>query len=630
MSNALKRRGNIQTISPTPYVPYRPAYSYVEPVFGYTQPKGGWSVTVGGTSAKSPAAGGSGIKLPDGTWLPDGFSVVTTGVASPGSSGGGIGGSISQPKYGIVGYRAVSVPEQEERPGSPGGRVSVPPSGWTAFGRSVKGITAGVASFTVPVGVSGIVAGLAEYSTPNGGYGHIRHGLRFGGNLVYNARTGAEYGTFTTSDVFRVVYDGVNVYFIQNDATLGTEASTYRTEPLYLTAALYDVGDMVDNPELMEIGAGHSEVMLPPLMSYTFETFYAEAVTVLPGMTTTAGTGTFSHTTLPAIVGLSGSVDVYGAGMTTLPALTGMSYGGMVPGAGVNAADISLPVLVGVALGLTGETGRVEVALPALAGLISEASYGEARVTLPMMTVFAFTEGNNEAFALETMATSATAGGNTTLLAVVLEHITLGTSAVPTALLDAVIHELISAAPSVATEQLLEVIARTFIEAGSTGLLEGATGRTDQDTWVWHADAAGSTMYRSYPFNSFAVIDGKHYGASADGLFLLEGDTDAGAPIHASIDLGELDFGTAELKTIAECYLGVSAKGNLFLKIIAEGREFIYKTRSFSERMQQQRITPGKGLKTNYVTAQFFNEDGADFEIDSVRFIVADLSRRIN
>ncbi|MNY38694.1 hypothetical protein D3C86_1733350 [compost metagenome] len=137
-------------------------------------------------------------------------------------------------------------------------------------------------------------------------------------------------------------------------------------------------------------------------------------------------------------------------------------------------------------------------------------------------------------------------------------------------------------------------------------------------------------MYRSYPFNSFAVIDGKHYGASAEGLFLLEGDDDAGEPIHASFDLGEMDFGTAELKTITECYVGLSAKGNLFLKVIAEGREFIYKTRSFSEHMQQQRITPGKGLKTNYVTVQFFNEGGADFEIDSVRFVVADLSRRIN
>ena len=51
---------------------------------------------------------------------------------------------------------------------------------------------------------------------------------------------------------------------------------------------------------------------------------------------------------------------------------------------------------------------------------------------------------------------------------------------------------------------------------------------------------------------------------------------------------------------------------------------------SFSPEMQQQRITTGKGLKTNYITAQFFNEDGADFEIDSVRFFVADLTRRIN
>ncbi|MDP9895384.1 hypothetical protein J2W32_004482 [Variovorax boronicumulans] len=629
MSNSLHRSGYSYSVPAVPYVPYRPAYTYVEPIFGYTRPNG-WSMDIGSAVATPPSSGGSGIRLPDGTWLPNGFNVVAKGVSSPNTPKAGVTTGGTQPTYGIIGFEVVSVPEQPEQPGTPGARISVPPPGWNAFARSIRGIRGGEATFTVPVGVSGVVVGLAEYASPEAGYGHIRHGLRFGGDRVSNARTGVEYGGFDASDSFRISFDGVDVRFTQNGGLLDTEASTYRPEPLYLSAALYDTGDMLDNPVLTGIGVGNSSATLPLLQSFAFEDDYAEALTTLPAMTTAAGTGNFGHAVLPALAGLAGSVDVYGAAITTLPALTVVSYGGMAPGVGANAADISLPVLMGAAVGLTGETGDVETSLPELQGLIAETNYGETKTVLPMMTVFAFTEGNDEAYALETMATSATLAGDMALLAVVLENIGLGTTAVPTALLDAVIQELLSAAPSVATEQLLEVIARTFIEAGSSGLLEGATGRTDLDTWVWHADAGGSTMYRGYPFNSFAVIDGKHYGASADGLFLLEGDDDAGVPIHASIDLGQLDFGTAELKTVAECYLGMSAKGNLFLKVIAEGREFIYKTRSFSEQMQQQRITPGKGLKTNYVTAQFFNEDGADFEIDSVRFVVADLSRRIN
>ncbi|WPG35301.1 hypothetical protein [Variovorax sp. EBFNA2] len=629
MSNTLKRLGYGYTIAAIPYVPFRPAYSYAEPIFGYIQPNG-WSMDIGAPSASTSGSSGSGIKLPDGTWLPAGYSVIVKGVKPPSTGGVTIPAGGTQPTYGIVGFRIVTVPEQAERQGVPGGRVSVPPAGWTSFARSTKGIPAGVARFTVPVGVSGVVIGLAEYSVPNGGYGHIRHGLRFGGDRVYNARTGAELGEFLTDDEFEIRYDGAEVLFRQNGDEIDSEPGTYRPEPLYLTATMYDVGDLVDNPALVEEGHGHSAGTLPPLTVFAFEDDYAQALTVLPALDGEAGSGTdYAHAALPALVGLSGSASVYGAAIGLLPALTGMSYGGMAPGVGANGADISLPVLMGSAVGLTGEIGNVQAELPALAGLVAEGPYGEARATLPMMTVFAFTEGNNEAYALETLATSTTAASTATLLVTVLEHITLGGTAVPSTLLDAVIREVISAAPSVAVEQLLEVVARTFIQAGSTGVLEGATGRTDQDTWVWHADAKGSTVYRSYPFNSFAVINGKHYGASADGLFLLEGDDDAGAPIRASVDLGKLDFGTSSQKTIAECYVGMSASGNLFLKVIVEGREFIYKTRGFSEHMQQQRFSPGKGLKSNYVTVQFFNEDGADFEIDTVNFLVADLQRKI-
>jgi len=628
MSNALHRSGYVQTFPATPYVPYRPAYTYVEPVFGYIRPNG-WGMNATSSSTASPTPSGSGTLLPNGTWLPEGYNVVVGGVSPPPSGGVSVPAGGSQPSYGVIGYDIITVPEQAEQQGSPGGRLSVPPPGWTAFARSARGIPAGEARFTVPLGVSGVVIGLAEYAEPNGGYGHIRHGLRFGGNHVYNARTGEDLGEYFEEGLFSIVYNGMSVQFLASDEELDSEPSTYRTEPLYLTAALYDVGDTVDNPELEAFGFGQSETALPMMLSFAFESDYAESITVLPPLKADAGTGDFAHTMLPALAGLSGSNGLYGAVIAALPALTTMSYGGMVPGVGVSASEVSLPVLVGMALGLTGETGDAEVSLPVLAVLASEASYGEAKVTLPAMSVFAFTEGNNEAYALETLATAATVAGNTTLLAVVLEHITLGTTAVTTTLIDAVIQELINAAPSVATEQLLEVVARTFVQAGSSGLLEGATGRTDQDTWVWHAEAAGSTMYRSYRFNSFAVIDGKHYGASADGVFLLEGDDDAGAPIRASFDLGKLDFGTSSQKTIAECYVGMSASGNLFLKIIAEGREFIYKTRGFSEHMQQQRFTPGKGLKSNYVTVQFFNEDGADFEIDTVNFLVADLQRKI-
>ncbi|GER16676.1 hypothetical protein [Variovorax boronicumulans] len=628
MTNALKRSGHAYSIPATPYIPFRPAYTYVEPVMGYTRPDG-WTMDVGSayTAPSGGAGSGPGTLLPDGTWLPAGYNVVVKGVSPPGA-GVTVPAGGSQPSYGIVGYRFITVPEQPEQRGSPGRRVSEPPSGWNSFGRSLRGITAGTAKFTVPPGVSGVVAGLAEFSKPNAGYGHIRHGLRFAGNRVYNARTGADLGEFIDEDEFEVVYDGAKVVFMRNGDDLDAEPATYRREPLYLSAAMHDVGDMVDNPSLVDVGFGISKNLLPTLTVLSSDTARGEAIAMLPALVVDAGSGNFGFASLPALTSLAAS-GAYGAVKASIPALTSTSYGGMVPGVGSSGADVSLPMLVSVAIGQGGGMAQASATLPAMTVLAGDAAYGQGKASLPALTSFVWGEPNDEGYALETLASSTTAAGAATLLVTVLEHVTLGSTAVPSTLLDAAINEIISAAPSVAVEQLLEVVARTFIQAGSTGVLEGATGRTDQDTWVWHADAKGSTVYRSYPFNSFAVIDGKHYGASSDGLFLLEGEDDAGTPVHASFDLGKMDFGSASQKTIAECYVGMSASGNLFLKLIAEGREFVYKTRGFSEHMQQQRITPGKGLKSNYITVQFFNEDGANFEIDTVNFLVADLQRKI-
>ena len=107
------------------------------------------------------------------------------------------------------------------------------------------------------------------------------------------------------------------------------------------------------------------------------------------------------------------------------------------------------------------------------------------------------------------------------------------------------------------------------------------------------------------------------------------GDTDAGAPIRASVDFGVRDFGASLKKTVSEVYLGMSSTGHLFIKILAEGREYVYRTRSYSEHMKQQRVTLGKGLRPNYAGLQLFNEDGADFALDSVEFVPITMSRRI-
>ncbi|WP_225784454.1 hypothetical protein [Xenophilus sp. Marseille-Q4582] len=156
-----------------------------------------------------------------------------------------------------------------------------------------------------------------------------------------------------------------------------------------------------------------------------------------------------------------------------------------------------------------------------------------------------------------------------------------------------------------------------------------AAGDDGTEVWVLNVKSGGSTRYTNYPFNSFARIGDQFYGAGQGGLYLLDGPDDAGAEIASVIDLGRLDFGGSQKKTVAQCYISMTAEAPLLLSVDAEGATYVYPTRSYSEHLRQGRVTPGKGLKSNYVNLQLMNQDGADFEVDGVEIIVADLTRRI-
>ena len=138
----------------------------------------------------------------------------------------------------------------------------------------------------------------------------------------------------------------------------------------------------------------------------------------------------------------------------------------------------------------------------------------------------------------------------------------------------------------------------------------------------------GSTTYSNYPFNSFARIGDRYYGAKLDVLFELGGTDDAGTQIDAAICPGKLDFGTPQQKTVSEVFIGAASESALLLKVAGPAGEFSYAAQSFSAELRQHRFKLGKGLKTNYLIPVFYNQDGADFEIDTLEFEVADLSRK--
>lgn len=234
----------------------------------------------------------------------------------------------------------------------------------------------------------------------------------------------------------------------------------------------------------------------------------------------------------------------------------------------------------------------------------------------------------NTAAAVSSVACGTSASGAMLLTAVMLTSANAATthSVLRLVLGDAVQGMAIGTPGSAA--QILNVLMRenVRISADELPLDEG-------ECWVVNWDTGAASRYEGYDFNSFATIDGQPYGLRSDGLYLLDGDDDAGEPIRASFSLGERTFGIPGLKRMEQVYAGMSSTGRMFLKVRYQNeagpQEFIYAARRSDEYQRMQRFDVGRGIKAHFLTFEIYNNDGCDFELDTVEFIVANMSRRI-
>ena len=150
------------------------------------------------------------------------------------------------------------------------------------------------------------------------------------------------------------------------------------------------------------------------------------------------------------------------------------------------------------------------------------------------------------------------------------------------------------------------------------------------ETWVINTDTGASSLYESYSFNSFATIGGRMYGVRSDGLYLMEGSTDDGAPIRASLGFGSTDFDSDKLTRLEHAYIGVASTGRMFLRVILrDGTRYTYAARRNDSYMAVQRIDVGRGIRASYMEFELYNDAGCDFELNTVSFHAAELTRRI-
>lgn len=148
--------------------------------------------------------------------------------------------------------------------------------------------------------------------------------------------------------------------------------------------------------------------------------------------------------------------------------------------------------------------------------------------------------------------------------------------------------------------------------------------------WVVNLGTGAATQYDGYGFRSFFEHGDKYYGVAEDGIYELDGDNDAGLPIDALINFGNSDLGSKQRKGITGVYVGASSDGKLLLRVSVDGgQSYTYRARSYSQTLDRHRFDTGKGLVGNYHTLELLNEDGDDFDIESIHFEPIPIRRKI-
>lgn len=339
---------------------------------------------------------------------------------------------------------------------------------------------------------------------------------------------------------------------------------------------------------------------------------------------------------LPLFVGIGGDTN-YIQGYGTLPLFVSGATNGQsdyVPPK-INRGYGNLPFIVGFARAVDIGIGTGSAGLPLFVGVAGDYDYGFASGSLPMFVSAAYS-GFIPDDTLVSISQVLAMGSLEAQRDIVMIFTSTGQLA-STLTLDRIqALELLSAIQAASTLDILGIYGFSAVSGArvasfqTTSLNNLADLPTNGVVWVVNQETNASSQYEGYGFNSFFTREGVAYGVAADGVYKLEGTTDAGAQINALANIGKLDMATTLKKLMPSAYLGASSTAPLKLEVDADGTVYTYETRSNEDgTFKQHRIDLGRGLKANMLGLTLKNKNGADFEIASVDLLTTTGERRI-
>ena len=500
--------------------------------------------------------------------------------------------------------------------------------GWTGRARSIAAYAGAVeVTFKVPRSSVGVVVGLNTESHSTG-YRDIRFAFYLSRGAVRILESGEQQAVLpaqTGGETFKIRRLNGEISYFVNDALVRSTPND--AAPMHLDAALYSGGDTVDEPTITPLSAGSAA--FEPLDGMAG--LYAAGIAAFEPLESSAGMFSRGAVAFEPLTSVASDYAYRHAEARFEPFVSTAYTASLVPSYAI--ADGVFVQLSSSASGLTGEIGTGQAGFEPLVALASEGSYGEGVASFEPMDTFAYGLSGAELLSLGLYSASIADSRANVMVGLGIRF----DSRMRVATLIEVfrntpeaLHSMMQASSTltVSVHSWVELFSR--LKGRSSGFSLAMDGDlSGLDTWVLNAESGGFTRYENYPYSGFAKVGDTYYGCKADGIYALDGETDAGSAIRAMVSFGKQDFGTSALKRITNAYVGVSCEGRMFLKVIAEGEEYVYAARSADEELQVQRFDTGKGLRVNYLEFELYNADGEYFELASVEFAVVPTSRRI-
>jgi hypothetical protein len=137
------------------------------------------------------------------------------------------------------------------------------------------------------------------------------------------------------------------------------------------------------------------------------------------------------------------------------------------------------------------------------------------------------------------------------------------------------------------------------------------------------------THYTNYPFTQIVRYQNSYFGVTANGLYLLEGTTDAGAAISYAVKTAVTDFDVFEKKTISSAYFGGRIGPGMAITLYAgdAGQNTYNFTTPRGQTVQNYREKFGRGVKNRYYALGIAGNDV--MELESIELDIQKLTRRI-